>query len=64
MYEKKIDIIEKFYDDLKYIEFFYHVESQIQLLKYTIQCNLYQRKDFSNVINYYKAKALGSRSRY
>jgi hypothetical protein len=36
LYEKKIDIIEKFYDDLKYIEFFYHVESQIQLLSITL----------------------------
>ena len=51
MYEKKIDIIEKFYDDLKYIEFFYHVESQIQFLKYTIQCNVYKRKEHEYVIN-------------
>ena len=51
LYEKKINTIEKFYDFLKYIGIYNHVESQIQLLKYTIQCDVYKRKEHEYVIN-------------
>ena len=36
LYEKKINTIEKFYDFLKYIVIYNHVESLIQLLSITL----------------------------
>ena len=51
LYEKKINTIEKFYDFLKYIGIYNHVESQIQLLKYTIQCDVYKQKEHEYVNN-------------
>ncbi len=38
LYEKKINTIEKFYDFLKYIGIYNHVESQIQLLPIILYC--------------------------
>ncbi|BBP08892.1 hypothetical protein UKS_00940 [Streptococcus sp. 116-D4] len=51
MYEKIINIDKNSYDYLKHIGTCNHVESLIQLLKYTIQCDVYKRKEHDYVIN-------------
>jgi len=51
LYEIIKNIVEKSYDYMKYIGSCRHIESQIQLLKYTIQCDVYKRKEHEYVIN-------------
>ena len=51
LYEKIKNIVEKSYDYLIYIGTCNNVESQIQLLKYTIQCDFYKQKEHEYVNN-------------